>query len=227
MNVVPRTEEITGTHFYEPANGHRLKHDPLKAIIAPRPIGWISTMDKDGNVNLAPYSFFNGINEKPPMLMFSGTEHKDSIRNAQDTGEFVFNMVTHKFAEAMNTSCATLPHEVDEMRLAGLEAAPSITVRPPRVKGVAAAFECKVIQVVPLKDVDGRPVKQTVIMGQATGIHIDPAYIRNGLFDTADARPIARCGYRGDYAEVSELFEMLRPNETETQDLLQRWQAME
>lgn len=226
MNLVPRTEELTGTHFYEPSQGHRLKHDPLKAIIAPRPIGWISTVDRDGNVNLAPYSFFNGVNEKPPMLMFSGTAHKDSVRNAQETGEFVFNMVTRKFAEAMNTSCAAVPHEVDEMRLAGLEAAPSVTVKAPRVKGVAAAFECKVIHVVELNDLDGRPVKQTVIMGQATGIHIDPAFIRDGIFDTAGAGPIARCGYRGDYTAVSELFELVRPTEAQTQELLRRWEAL-
>jgi flavin reductase (DIM6/NTAB) family NADH-FMN oxidoreductase RutF len=217
---------MTSTHFYEPGNGHRLAHDPLKAIIAPRPIGWISTMDAKGQVNLSPYSFFNGVCEKPPILMFSGNAHKDSIRNAQETGEFVFNMVTKKFAEAMNTSCVTVPHGVDEMRLAELPGAPSVTVKPPRVAGVAAAFECKVVYIHELKDLEGRPLNQSIVMGQATGIHIDPAYIRDGIFDTVAAQPIARCGYRGDYAEVTKLFEMVRPSEARTKELLERDAAL-
>jgi flavin reductase (DIM6/NTAB) family NADH-FMN oxidoreductase RutF len=220
QGAYPRGPE---THFYEPSAGHRLAHDPLKAIIAPRPIGWISTMDPDGQVNLAPYSFFNGLNEKPPILMFSGTAHKDSIRNARATGEFVFNMVTKKFADAMNTSCAVVPHEVNEMRMAELQGAASTTVRPPRVAGVAAAVECKVLHIHELKDLGGKDLGQHVVIGQATGIHIDPALIRDGIFDLAAARPLARCGYRGDYVEVTELFEMVRPNEAETTDLLRRY----
>ncbi|MCC7346233.1 MAG: flavin reductase family protein, partial [Variibacter sp.] len=170
--------------------------------------------------NLAPYSFFNGVSEKPPMLMFSGNDHKDSITNARNTGEFVFNMVTKKFAEQMNTSCVTVPHGVDEMRLAGLAGAPSVTVKPPRVAGVAAAIECKVVYVHDLKDLDGRNLKHTIIIGQATGIHLDPQFLRDGIFDTAAAHPIARCGYRGDYAEVTALFEMVRPDEARTRELL-------
>ena len=208
------------THFYEPGQGHRLAHDPFKAIIAPRPIGWISTVDESGRVNLAPYSFFNGVADSPPILMFSGTAHKDSITNAQTSGEFVFNLVTAQFAETMNTTSALVPHGVDEMRLAGLRSEPSRMVRPPRVAGIASAIECKVVYVHRLHDLAGRDLKQTIIMGQAVGIHIHPDYIKDGIFDTAAARPIARCGYRGDYAEVNALFEMVRPNAEETERLL-------
>lgn len=208
------------THFYRPEEGHRLRHEPLKAIIAPRPIGWISTIDPDGHVNLAPYSFFNGICERPPMLMFAGTAGKDSIANAEATGEFVFNMVTRQFAEAMNITCIAAPHGIDEMVLAQLPPAPSVTVKPPRVSGIAAAIECKVVHIHRIKDLSGNVLNHSIVMGQATGVHIDPQFLSDGLFDTAAARPIARCGYRGDYVEVAELFEMLRPDEERTAALL-------
>jgi flavin reductase (DIM6/NTAB) family NADH-FMN oxidoreductase RutF len=210
------------THFYEPVKGHRLAHDPLKAIIAPRPIGWISTVDREGRVNLAPYSFFNGIGDNPPMVMFAGEDHKDSIRNAEETGEFVFNLVTAPFMEAMNTSSATVPHGINEMKLAGLKAASSSCVKPPRVAGITAALECKTIYVHHMRDVHGTVLKRTVVMGQVVGVHIDPAFLRDGIFDTAAARPIARCGYKGDYAEVTELFQMFRPTTEETRRLLER-----
>jgi flavin reductase (DIM6/NTAB) family NADH-FMN oxidoreductase RutF len=210
------------THFYETVKGHRLAHDPLKAIIAPRPIGWISTLDREGRVNLAPYSFFNGIADNPPMVMFAGEDHKDSITNAEQTGEFVFNLVTAPFMEAMNTTSATVPHGVNEMELARLKPAPSTCVKPPRVEGIAAALECKTIYVHRLSDIDGNKLKRIVVMGQIVGVHIDPQFIRDGLFDTAAARPIARCGYKGDYAEVNELFRVFRPTAEETKHLLER-----
>jgi flavin reductase (DIM6/NTAB) family NADH-FMN oxidoreductase RutF len=111
----------------------------------------------------------------------------------------------------MNLTSAPFPHGVDEMARAGLAAAPSRLVRPPRVADAPAALECKLLLVLPLKDLDGRPTVSTLILGQVVGVHIDPAFLKGGLFDVAAAGTIARCGYRGDYAEVTSVFEMLRP----------------
>jgi flavin reductase (DIM6/NTAB) family NADH-FMN oxidoreductase RutF len=199
------------TYFYEPRLGHGLPHDPFKAILAPRPVGWISTVDAQGRVNLAPYSFFNGFGGNPPIVGFSSEGRKDSSGNAQATGEFVCNLVTRSLAEAMNQTAAPLAHGQDEMAFAGLAAAPSRLVRPPRVALSPAAFECKVLQVIVLKDLDGVATGAELVLGQVVGVHIDPAYLKDGIFDTVAAQPIARCGYRGDYAEVTALFEMIRP----------------
>ena len=121
-------------HFYEPRNGHRLLHDPFKAIVAPRPIGWISSIDLDGRVNLAPYSFFNAFCEAPPIVGFSSGGRKDSQRNVEAAGEFVCNLVTSKHARAMNVTSAPFPHGVNEFEAAGLAAAPSRLVKPPHVR---------------------------------------------------------------------------------------------
>ncbi len=198
-------------HFYEVAHGHRLAHDPIKAIVAPRPIGWITTLDEAGRVNLAPYSFFNAFHTSPPIVGFASEGWKDSADNCRATGEFVANLATRPLAEAMNATSAGVAHGVDEMALAGLAPAPCRLVRPPRVADAPAALECKVLQILRLKDLDGAPLNGHLVLGQVVAVHIDPAYIRDGRFDTAAARPIARCGYRGDYAEVTELFEMIRP----------------
>ena len=136
---------MTQTHFYEPAAGHRLPHDPLKAIIAPRPIGWISSVSAAGVVNLAPYSFFNMVSDEPPMVMFSSNGWKDSVRNVSDTGAFVANLAVRFLAEAMNASSAAVPPEVDEMAMAGIAKAPSVLVAPPRVAEAPAALECKCV----------------------------------------------------------------------------------
>jgi flavin reductase (DIM6/NTAB) family NADH-FMN oxidoreductase RutF len=202
---------VKSFHFYEVAKGHGLKHDPFKAIVAPRPIGWVTTMDLEGRVNLAPYSFFNGFFSRPPIVGFCGETYKDSTANCETTGEFVANLATRALAEQMNLTSADVPHEVNEMTLAGLEAAPCRLVRPPRVAASPAALECKVLSVQQLKDIDGNPLTGFLTLGQVVAVHIDTDYLHDGVFDTAAARPIARCGYRGDYAEVSELFEMLRP----------------
>ncbi|UFN50441.1 flavin reductase family protein [Roseomonas sp. OT10] len=199
------------THFYETARGHGLRHDPFKAILVPRPIGWISTVDAGGRVNLAPYSFFGGFSSRPPIVGFSSEGLKDSARNAAATGEFVCNLATRDLAEAMNLTSAALPPGTDEMEFAGLESAPSTLVRPPRVAATPAAMECRVLQVIALKDLEGQETGAHLVLGQVVGVHIDPAYLRDGIFDTAAARPIARCGYRGDYATVESLFEMVRP----------------
>jgi flavin reductase (DIM6/NTAB) family NADH-FMN oxidoreductase RutF len=199
------------TYFYDPREGHGLPHDPFKAILAPRPIGWISSMDAAGNVNLAPYSFFNGFNSNPPIVGFSSEGRKDSVSNIEQTGEFVCNLATRELAEAMNRTSAPAPRGVNEMTLAGLEAAPSTRVRPPRVAKSPAALECRLLQIVALHDLEGAAVGAYLVLGQVIGVHIDRAYLKYGLFDTAAAQPIARCGYRGDYAELGRMFEMIRP----------------
>jgi flavin reductase (DIM6/NTAB) family NADH-FMN oxidoreductase RutF len=188
-----------------------LPHDPFKAIVAPRPIGWLTTVDPDGRVNLAPYSFYNAFCQAPPIVGFSSGGRKDTQRNVEATGEFVANLVTGRHARAMNLTSAPFPHGVDEMERAGLVAAPSQRVRPPRVADAPAALECKLLLVVPLSDLDGKPTGNTLILGQVVGVHIDPAFLKDGRFDVTAARTIARCGYRGDYAEVTSVFEMLRP----------------
>jgi flavin reductase (DIM6/NTAB) family NADH-FMN oxidoreductase RutF len=202
---------MTDFHFYEPRLGHGLPHDPFKAIVAPRPIGWISTVNAGGGVNLAPYSFFNAFCDAPPIVGFSSAGRKDSQRNVEATGEFVANLATRRQADAMNKSSAAVSPEVDEMALAGLAAAPSRLVKPPRVADAPAALECKLLLTLPLRDLDGRPTGHTLVLGQVVGVHIDKAFLRDGRFDMTLARTIARCGYRGDYAEVSAVFEMLRP----------------
>ena len=198
-------------HFYEPRVGHGLRHDPFKAIVAPRPVGWISTVDGEGRANLAPYSFFNAVCDRPPMLMFSSQGWKDSVANAQSTGEFVWNLATRPLAEAMNQSSALLPHGEDEFSHAGLAKAACRLVRAPRVAASPAAFECRVVSITELHGLDGAATDHHLVLGQVVGVHIRADALRDGAFDTAAARPIARCGGWGDYAEVDSLFQMRRP----------------
>jgi flavin reductase (DIM6/NTAB) family NADH-FMN oxidoreductase RutF len=203
--------EATGAYFYEPARGHGLPHDPFKAIVAPRPIGWIATCDRQGRANLAPYSFFNAFSSNPPIVGFCSEGRKDSIRNAEETGAFVANMATKALAEAMNRTSAPVAADVDEFALAGLTAAPCRLVAAPRVAESPAALECKLIQIVQLHDLAGRSLECYLALGQVVGVHIAAGYLNNGRFDTAAAQPIARAGYRGDYFEMGALFELLRP----------------
>jgi flavin reductase (DIM6/NTAB) family NADH-FMN oxidoreductase RutF len=198
-------------HFYEPKDGHGLPHDPIKAIVAPRPIGWISTINAAGRVNLAPYSYFNAVADRPAILAFSSFSKKDSETNAEATGEFVFNLATRPLAEAMNRTSYAFTHGVSEMEEAGLTPAASRIVRPPRVAASPAAIECRVTDIVAVKDLNGRPTNNTLILGQVVGVHIDSACLVDGLFDITRARTIARCGYAADYLEVTELFQMHRP----------------
>src|SRR5262245_58067249 len=155
---------MSAFHFYEPKDGHRLPHDPFKAIVAPRPIGWISSIDAEGRVNLAPYSFFNAFCDSPPIVGFSSSGRKDSQRNVEATGEFAANLATRRQAEAMNRTSAPFPHGVNEFEAAGLRAAPSRLVKPPRVADAPAALECKLLLPLPLKDLDGRPTPNTLIL---------------------------------------------------------------
>ena len=205
---------MSDMHFYEPATGHGLPHDPFKAIVAPRPVGWISTLSADGRPNLAPYSFFNAVDNTPPMVAFSSSGAKHSVENAEATGEFVCNLATRALAEAMNATSAVVPEEVDEFTLAGLEPAPCRVVAPPRVAASPAALECRLLQVIDLVDLDGVSTGNRLAIGQVVGVHIDRAYLRDGLFDTAAAGAIARAGYRDEYFEATPetLFRMLRPD---------------
>jgi len=198
--------------FYEPKNGHGLPHDPLKAIIAPRPIGWISTLDAQGRPNLAPYSFFNAFGGRPPVLAFSSEGMKHSARYAIDSGEFVFNLSTRPLFDAMNASSGSLPDGVSEFEAAGIEAAPCRIVKAPRVAASPACMECRVIHHLELIDIDGKPTGAVVVMGQVVGVHIDDAALKDGLFDAVAAQTIARCGYR-DYTQVTEMFAASRPDD--------------
>ena len=197
--------------FYETArNDHNLPHDPFKAIVAPRPIGWITSMSASGAVNLAPYSYFNGISSRPPCVMFSSEGHKDSVSNIEETREFVCSLATWDLREQMNLTSATLPRGVNEMEQAGLAPSPSRLVKPPRVAAAPCALECKLLQIVPLNDIAGKFLDRYVVLGQVIGVHIDDRFIRNGLLDTAALMPIARCGYH-EYAVVTDVFQMIRP----------------
>ena len=198
--------------FYEPRLGHGLPHDPFKAIIAPRPIGWISSLDEQGRPNLAPYSFFNAVHSNPPMLAFTSESLKHSAANAIATGEFVFNLCGMDLFEAMNISSGDQPAGVSEFEQAGLAMASGRMVKAPRVAAAAAALECRVCQSQQLLDMNGETLPGWLIIGQVVGVHIDDRFIRNGRFDTIAARPVARCGYR-DYAVVTEMFEALLPSD--------------
>ena len=200
--------------FYEPAARDRdlLPHDPFKALVAPRPIGWVSTLGPNGELNLAPYSFFNAVCDSPPMLAFSSSGPKDSATFAGSGGEFVWNLPTWDLREQMNQSSARLPRGESEFGFAGLETAPSRLVSPPRVAAAPCALECRVVHQLELHDLDGESTDQHLVIGQVVGVHLDEALIANGRVDTAAIRPIARCGYLGDYAVVDRLFEMFRPD---------------
>lgn len=201
--------------FYEPSKrNHGLPHDPLVAIVTPRPIGWISSVNAKGEVNLAPYSFFNIVSGKnPPVAMFSSetsAKDKDSLVNVRETGEFVCNLATWDLREAMNLTSPPYPPSVDEMKLAKLTAAPCNVVKVPRVAEAPCALECKVIKILILDALDGSPVPTTLVFGQIVGIHIEDRFIKDGRLDTAAMKPLARCGYN-EYAVVDKVFGMDRP----------------
>ena len=201
-------------HFYQPADGHGLPHDPFNAIVGPRPIGWISSLSATGQLNLAPYSFFNAFNYTPPLIGFASIGAKDTLRNIQETGEFVWNLVTRPLAEAMNTTCAHVPPEVNEFELAGLTSTPSRIVKVPRVGESPVAFECKLTQIIQLQDTNGEKVKAWLTLGEVVAVHIDKAMIKDGVYQTGLARPIVRAGRKGDYFEIKpeNMFEMVRPD---------------
>ncbi len=198
-------------YYYEPAKGHGLPHDPFNAIVGPRPIGWISSQDREGRLNLAPYSFFNAFNYIPPIIGFCSVGRKDSLNNIEQTGEFVWNLATRSLAEQMNQSCAPVAAEVSEFELSGLTAAPSSLVKVPRVDETPVAFECKVSQIVQLKRADQALVPSWLILGEVVAVHIADHLLKNGIYDTAAAEPILRGGGPADYFELGNLFKMARP----------------
>lgn len=200
-------------HSYEPRKGHGLPHDPFNAIVGPRPIGWISTCNAQGALNLAPYSFFNAFNYVPPIVGFASIGAKDTLRNIEETGEFVCNLATRDLAEAMNQTCAAVAPEVNEFELAGLTPLASTQVRPPRVAESSVTLECRRTQVLQLQGVDGVQVPTWLVLGEVVAVHIDTALLKDGVYDTASAGHILRAGGPADYFTVGpeQLFKMYRP----------------
>jgi flavin reductase (DIM6/NTAB) family NADH-FMN oxidoreductase RutF len=205
--------------FYEPKKkNHGLAKNPFNSLILPRPIGWISSASKDGIFNLAPYSFFNAVCYQPPTVMFSGgvgthaDGMKDTVRNIQETGEFVCNLATWETREAMNQSSANVGSDFDEFQLAGLTPAPSTLVSVPRVTETPVNLECRYLKSVAIpgwEDADN----YVMILGEVVGVHIADNYITgDGLVDIRKMMPIGRLGY-DDYTRVDEasVFSMIRP----------------
>jgi flavin reductase (DIM6/NTAB) family NADH-FMN oxidoreductase RutF len=199
--------------FFEPDQRDRtlLPHDPFKAMVIPRPVGWISTMSRAGALNLAPYSYFNGFSSTPRIVGFSSEGEKDSAAFAEETGEFVWSMATYALREQMNATAAPLPRGQSEFEHARLETAPSRLVKPPRVRASPAAMECRVTQVLRLKDIDGRTIERVLVLGQVVGMHIDERFVKNGRLDAVAMQTIARCGY-DEYTVVERVFSMARPS---------------
>ncbi len=196
--------------FYDTdENAHGLKHDPFKALVAPRPIGWISSLSHDGIVNLAPYRIYNAISDVPPFVMFSSAGQKDSLVNIEATGEFVCSLATYDLKDQMNATSASVGPEVNEMELAGLTPASCKLVSPPRVAESPVAFECRHFKTIPLPGKDGRE-GYIVIIGHVVGVHLDESVIVDGKVDVTKLRPIARLGYM-DYTVVDSVFSMDRP----------------
>lgn len=206
--------------FYDTRTGdHGLPHNPFKACVVPRPIGWITTLNEAGGVNLAPYSFFNGVAGDPPVVMFAPGGRKadgppdgskDSLANAERTREFVCNVVTWDLRHVMNLTSAPAPAGVSEAEAAGLEMIPSTLVKPPRVKASPVHLECRYLQTVDLPS-NNPAARNAVVFGEVIGIHIDDSVLTDGLVDMAKLRPIARLGYM-DYCVVDEVFAIKRPD---------------
>jgi len=197
-------------YAYNQRDRQTLPHDPFKALIAPRPVGWISSRSRSGALNLAPYSFFNAFSSAPPILGFSSEQKKDSVSFIEETGEFTWSMATYALRHEMNLTGTTLPRGVSEFDYAGLETAPSQLVAPPRVAKSPAALECKVTDIIRLKNLDGDETHNYLVLGQVVGVYMNEAFIQNGQFNTAQAAPIARCGY-SDYAVADAMFSIIRP----------------
>lgn len=187
-----------------------LQIDPFKALVGPRPIGWISSLAADGTANLAPYSFFNAISDDPPLVMFSSGGRKDTIANIEATGEFVCNLANWDLREAMNVSSSQVGADVDEFELAGVEKQKSTMVKPPRVAGVPVALECRYIDTIATRDLAGNAGKYAMVYGQVVGVYIDDNCIVDGRVNASALQPLARHGYM-DYSVVRETFRLERP----------------
>lgn len=198
--------------FYQPKDGHGLPHSPFNAIVAPRPIGWIGSRNKDGHDNLAPYSFFNAVAYEPPQVMFSSTsakpdrsDTKDSVGNIRETGVFSVNVVSFALKDAMNLTSGAWDKDTDEFALTGLEKADCDTINAPRVANAPATLECKVTQIITLEG-----AHNFAVFGEVTGVHIRDEFMTDGMFDLRKVRPLARLGYQ-DYTSVTDLFSLKRP----------------
>ena len=203
--------------FYEPEKrNHGLPHDPFKALVAPRPIGWISTRSTDGRLNLAPYSYFNALSDDPWLVAFASDGQKDSMSFAAESGEFVVNIVTQKLMDAMVKTSVDAPRGSSEYEYAGLKPEQSSLVAAPRVKGIAAALECKVTEIIEPRLLSGLKSGIHLVIGEVVGIYVDEETLTNGLFDYEKACLVSRLGYL-DYSIVGPTFQMRRP----------RWSAQE
>lgn len=203
--------------FYRPgADSHGLPRDPFKAIVAPRPIAWVSTLDAHGGVNLAPFSYFNAVADAPPIVMFAPhgpkvgrDEGKDTLANVLATGEFVVNLVNWDLRDPMNVTSGPYAADVDEFEKAGLEKAPSRVVAPPRVAAAPAALECRFLTRTALPS-DDPGYDNGAIFGQVVGVHLRDDLIVEGRVDMTSYRPLARLGY-ADYSVVRDTFSLTRP----------------
>ncbi|QNQ19651.1 flavin reductase family protein [Kosakonia sp. SMBL-WEM22] len=201
-------------YFYEPAKGHGLPHDPLNAIVGPRPIGWIASLDGQGRRNLAPYSFFNCFNYRPPIIGFASSGWKDSVQNIVESKEFVWNLTTRDLAVQMNETSASLAHGEDEFARAGLTPAESRLVRAPRVAESPVNFECRLSQCIQLTAADGSPIESWLVLGEVVAVHIDESLLEAGIYQTAKAQPVLRAGGPSAYYGISEdqRFDLVRPD---------------
>ncbi len=204
----------SNAHFYRPSEGHGLTHNPFNSIVAPRPIGWVSSRSADGLNNLAPYSFFNAFNYTPPLVGFASVGYKHSVANIEATGMFGWNLATEANAIAMNKSSASVDADVDEFELAGLTPATGREVDTPIVAEAPVVFECRHSQTLQLTAADGSQTDTWLVLGEVVGVHIDSALIVDGVFDTAAAQPILRGGGPADYftIDASMCFRMARPD---------------
>ncbi|MCA1175562.1 MULTISPECIES: flavin reductase family protein [unclassified Pantoea] len=201
-------------YTYQPRSGHGLPHDPLNAIVGPRPIGWVSSLSASGQRNLAPYSFFNCFNYHPPIIGFASSGWKDSVRNISESKEFVWNLATRPLAEAMNESSASVPPEQDEFALAGLTPIAASHVNVSMVAESPVNFECRLTQLIRLQDVQGIELESWLVLGEVVAIHIDEALLEDGIYQTAKAQPILRAGGPSAYYGISEdlRFDLVRPD---------------
>ena len=202
--------------FIDPESSKDLKRSIFNAIVAPRPIGWISSISSTGQVNLAPFSHFNIVSTSPPVLIFSCNSpddrvEKDTLANVRATGEFVYNLVSYDLREAMNKTSTAAPHGVDEFELARLDKAASVKVRTPRVAASPANLECRVLRIVELLPEAKGETASNVVFGRVVGLHIQDQYLdAAGRFDTVKARPLTRLG-GVQYAAPGPIIEMQQP----------------
>ena len=201
--------DVTATTFYD-AKSHGLPYDPLKAIIAPRPIGWISAYAENGTSSLAPYSFFNLVSDTPKIVMFASVGWKDAATNAKARGAFAANLATANDADRMNASSAALPSSKSEFEEFGIPEVRCRLVDAPRIADAAASLECRVTQIVTPVDMNGDAADAVIVFGQVVGYHIEDALMRDGRFDATVAKPLSRLGYK-DYSVTESVFELTRP----------------